>query len=61
MKNDIIFAREISALRFMRVKDERFMAALPPLHVEKQRFIKQFLLCFFLLYLLAAENIACGS
>ncbi len=41
MKNDIILTRKISALRFMRVKDERFMAASPPLHVAQQRFIKQ--------------------
>lgn len=40
MKNDIIFARKINALLFMRVKDECFMAVLPPLHVVRQHFIK---------------------
>ncbi len=47
-EKDIIFARETSALRFIRVKDERFMAVLPPLlHVAQQHFIKQFPLCDF--------------
>lgn len=40
MKNDIIFARKINVLLFMRVKDECFMAVLPPLHVVQQHFIK---------------------
>ena len=31
MKNDTVFARGIGAFRFMRVEDERFMAASPPL------------------------------
>ena len=32
MKNDIIFAGKISALRFMRAEYECFAAALLPLH-----------------------------